>query len=121
MAERSAESARADAAALSEKTAQPAAMARERLGAAAQRMRLDSSSSGSGSSSSGSGGSGGSSKAKSSSSKAQRSRKARSGSGSGKGPCTDYFGKDVDSNATTGTLWTVADVDVHAGAENVFF
>ena len=32
-----------------------------------------------------------------------------------KGPCTDYFGKDVDSNATTGTLWTVSDVDVHAG------
>jgi hypothetical protein len=32
-----------------------------------------------------------------------------------KGPCTDYFGHDVDSNATTGTLWTVADVDVHAG------
>ena len=34
---------------------------------------------------------------------------------SAKGPCTDYFGSDVDSNATTGTLWTVADVDVHAG------
>lgn len=32
-----------------------------------------------------------------------------------KGPCTDYFGRDVDSNSTTGTLWTVADVDVHAG------
>ena len=32
-----------------------------------------------------------------------------------KGACTAYFGKDVDSNATTGTLWTVADVDVHMG------
>jgi rubredoxin len=32
-----------------------------------------------------------------------------------KGPCTDYFGPDVDSNATTGTLWTVADTDVHEG------
>eukprot|EP01052_Picozoa_sp_SAG31_P038525 SAG31_NODE_5168_length_2702_cov_2.425663_1_plen_355_part_00 len=32
-----------------------------------------------------------------------------------KGPCTQYFGEDVDSNSTTETLWTVADVDVHAG------
>lgn len=32
-----------------------------------------------------------------------------------KGPCTDYFGKDVNSNETAGTLWTVADVDVHVG------
>ena len=35
--------------------------------------------------------------------------------GEKKGPCTDYFGSDVDSSSTTGTLWTVADVDVHAG------
>ena len=35
--------------------------------------------------------------------------------GEKKGPCTEFFGADVDSNSTTGTLWTVADVDVHAG------
>jgi hypothetical protein len=35
--------------------------------------------------------------------------------GEEKGPCTDYFGSSVDSTGTSGTLWTVVDVDVHDG------
>ena len=32
-----------------------------------------------------------------------------------KGPCSQYFGADVNSAATSGVLYTVADTDVHDG------